>query len=132
MEEAGTLVSVLPQLSIGVVCVLAFTLITYLFIRHIKECNVASTKERNDFLSLLERKEKHAAEERDAHNAKIEEHHIAMSSLEGEMRTSVLTQIRETTGQLKENTHLMTRIVDYLEQPTIRPGQRRRPAASKQ
>lgn len=131
MEPTGTLASVLPQLSIGVICVLAFTLITYLFIKHIKESDIAAAKERVDFLSLIERKEKHSADERFQHNAKLEEHHKAMSALEGEMRGNVLAQIKETTGQLKENTHLMTRVIDFFEQPNMnlvaaRP-QRRQP-----
>lgn len=122
MEPSSAIASVLPQLSIGVVCVLTLLAAIWLFVRHIKECNAAASVERTDFLALLERKEGHAADERLAHNQKIEEHHRATSALEAEMRGNVLAQIRETTAQLKENTHLMTRVIDYMETPEMHPA----------
>ncbi len=123
-----SIASILPQLSIGAISVVALGAVVYLFIRHIDGCNKASARERSEFLALLERKEKHAAEARAEHDRKIEEHHHAMSGLEAEMRGNVLTQIKETTAQLKENTHLMTRVIDFFEQPdmTSRPSRRPR------
>lgn len=108
MEEFLT---ALPQLSIGVVAVLAFAISIYWFIRHLEGCNVANAKERAEFLAVAERERAAFNEEREKHLAQIEEHHTAMRDFEKEVRTSVMVQ-------LAENSRLFTRLADYLRDTT--------------
>lgn len=92
--------NVLPQLSIGVVAVLAFAVSIYFFIRHLERCNTAAREERQDFQNRLDKRDE------------------TIHKFEQEVRTNIV-------GQLTENTHLMTRIIDFLDQPLMRAERER-------
>lgn len=129
--ESLSIASILPQLSIGVVAVIAFAISIYFFIRHLERCNNAAREEREEYAAAAERRHEANAKERAEHLGKIEEHHQAMRSFESEIRTTVMSSLNTASAQMKENTHLMTRIIDYLDQPQLHPSftavPRRRP-----
>lgn len=87
--------SIIPQLSIGALAVCGFIYLMILASKQNERHAVRDDERTRVFLSELEKRE------------------LAMRGLEKEVRDNIIRQ-------LGENTHLMTKIIDYLDQPELR------------
>ena len=87
--------SIIPQLSIGALAVCGFIYLMVLASKQSDRHNDRMESQQKTFLLELEKRE------------------TAMRSLEKEVRENIIRQ-------LGENTHLMTKIIDYLDQPGLR------------
>lgn len=119
-----TAASVIPQLSIGVVAVLSFAVSIFFFIRHLEQLSVSAREEREAAATAAAKEREFAAVERSLQMAKIEEHHQAVRTLERELRDMLVGSIQEAATQLKENTHILTRVIDWVDQPALRVPER--------
>jgi uncharacterized membrane protein YcjF (UPF0283 family) len=123
-DPAGVAASVIPQLSIGVVAVLSFAVSIYFFIRHLEKLSHLAQEERQAAAIAAAKERELAAIERTQQMMKIEEHHQAVRTLERELRDMLVGSIQEAANQLKENTHILTRVIDWVDQPTVRVPER--------
>jgi hypothetical protein len=94
MSPEASLLSIIPNLSIGALAICGFVYLMVLAHKQNERHHEAQTAHTVLFLTELEKREH------------------AMRGLESEVRSSI-------AKQLAENTHLMTRIIDYLDQPAL-------------
>jgi len=88
------LLTILPNLSIGVVSILALVYLSNKFLKRLEDKD-------GEFIDFVEKKDKKHEEERSAHAVTIRE-------LEKEVRTNIMTQ-------LSENTHAFKKVIDHIE-----------------
>ncbi len=91
----ASLASIIPQLSIGALAVCGFIYLMTLASKQSDRHTERMAMQAEKFFSELEKREH------------------AMRQLEKEVRDTIIKQ-------LSENSHLMTRIIDFLDQPTLR------------
>lgn len=80
--------SVLPNLSIGVISVIA---LAYLSLKHQEAVKI----QRDDFLGVLK-------EIRTEHESRMQERELAFRSLEKEVRSTIMEQLAENTATMKQ------------------------------
>lgn len=89
----SSLLSALPNLSIGAVSILALVVVTRNFLTHLKERESAMAKSMSDReIASMEQ---------------LKERELALRAIEKEVRDTII-------GQLTENSQLMSRVVDFL------------------
>lgn len=103
--SAESLPSILPNLAIGVVAILALAYVVRYFVDHLKSRDQANSAEFSEI--------------RREHRAQLDEREKAMRGLEAEVRTTV-------TEELKRSTELMGRVVNFLEGNNYRQAPARR------
>lgn len=54
---------------------------------------------------------------------KIDRRDAELGELNKEIRNSIMTQLSEAGKQMAANTHVMTRIIDYLDRPDLHIGE---------
>lgn len=94
------LLATIADLSIGALSVCGFVYLMVLAHKQSEAHNLRDEKKTTEFLNELTKREE------------------AMRMLEKEVRENILRQ-------LGENTHLMTKIIDYLDRPELRPRKRK-------